>query len=224
MPVKAKEKAGTSQSTQRPPVLRQVPPEPLSRGESERLRTNLRRLASELRAVLRDLVEANQGASALARELRIDRATAHRVLMLAGQRDPALHVLADSPGPEALEQFADAIAKRKNKGVDVASLRAALAQFRNALGDLGGGSKSHLLRRVAASSSTTSDLRQRREQELREQLFGIAAELIGRSTETRIDLMICRANPDDARQMDFAQVRGIIGHGRARRRSRYPLS
>src|SRR5687768_8139882 len=101
MPVKSKGstsslKQGSQGSSQRPSVLRQVPPEPLSHGESERLRTNLRRLAAELRAALRDLVEANQGASALARELRVDRATAHRVLMLAGQRDPSLEVLADS--------------------------------------------------------------------------------------------------------------------------------
>jgi hypothetical protein len=197
------------------------PPEPLAAEESDRLRQVLRRLAAELRAALRAVPEHREGASALARVLGVDRATAHRTLALAARRDPDPEALAEAPGPEAIEQFARAVArKRGSGGVDPQVLAAAIAQFRRALQDLGGGSKSRLIRRIAATipSDDNGDavsvgvVRARREHELREQLFGISSELLGRHTHTRIDMMICRLNEADANLMDYAQIRGIIGH------------
>lgn len=220
-----------------PSTRRGGPPEPLSRDESERLAQSLRRLASELRDALRFVPQHREGASALARALQIDRATAHRVLMLSLRRDPGPEVLLESPGAEAMDQLAEAIARtqpetRSASTADIASLRTAIAHFRRTLAELGGGSKSRLIRRIAATAparderdadrAARASLRARREQELREQLFAIVSELIGRSTETRIDMMICRPNAEDAKQMDYAQVRGVIGH-RARAQSQ-PMS
>ena len=196
-------------------------PEPLMPEEAQRLRQVLRRLAAELRSALRAVPEHREGASALARVLGLDRATAHRVLALAARRDPVPEVLIEAPGPEAMQQFARALGRKRGEvGVDVAALEGAVTQFRRALQELGGGSKSRLIRRIAATvpsddngdATSIGVVRARREQELREQLFGIASELLGRHTHTRVDVMICRLNPDDANLMDYAQIRGMIGH------------
>src|SRR6188508_2917988 len=125
-------------------------PEPLMPEEAQRLRQVLRRLSAELRTALRAVPEHREGASALARVLGLDRATAHRVLALAARRDPDPEVLIEAPGPEAMQQFARSLGrKRGDGGVDVAALESAVAQFRRALQELGGGSKSRLLRRIA---------------------------------------------------------------------------
>src|SRR5688500_6725992 len=128
-----------------------APPEPLMPEEAERLRQVLRRMAAELRSALRAVPEHGEGASALARVLSIDRATAHRVLALAARRDPDPEVLAEAPGPEAMQQFARAIGRKRAGGgaVDLPALDNAVAQFRRALRELGGGSKSRLIRRIA---------------------------------------------------------------------------
>src|SRR5688572_32272328 len=192
-------------------------------GGAQRLRQVLRRLSTELRSALRAVPEHREGASALARVLSIDRATAHRVLALAARRDPDPEVLAEAPGPEAMQQFARALGRKRAGGaatVDLPALDNAVAQFRRALRELGGGSKSRLIRRIASTIPTEENgdatsfgvVRARRDQELREQLFSISSELLGRHTHTRVDVMICRLNPDDANLMDYAQIRGILGH------------
>jgi hypothetical protein len=199
-----------------------TPPEPLAPEEADRLRQVLRRLAAELRSALRAVPEHREGASALARILAIDRATAHRALALAARRDPDPETLAEAPGPDAIEQLARAIGRKRAdaNGLDLPALGTAIAQFRRALQELGGGSKSRLLRRIAATvpaedngdATSVGVVRARREHELREQLFSVTSELLGRHTHTRIDMMICRLNPDDPNLMDYAQIRGLIGH------------
>lgn len=197
-----------------------IPPEHLGGEEVQRLRQVLRRLAAELRAALSPLLQRAQGPSAVARALSIDRATAHRSMALAHKRAADLDDLAEAPGPDAIDQLASALRSRRlTPPPELRALAQAVLQYRAALHDLAGGSKSRLLRRIAAteSTATTSEVapasvRARREQDLREQLFSITSELLGRHTHTRVDLMICRPNPDDPRVMDYAQVRAVIGH------------
>jgi hypothetical protein len=106
-----------------------------------RLRQTLRRLAVELRAGVHAAVpEHRDSASALARVLGIDRASAPRVLALARRRDPDPESLYEAPGPEAMEQFVRALARKRPKGgADIAAVQSAIGQFRRVLQDLAGG-------------------------------------------------------------------------------------
>jgi hypothetical protein len=205
-----------------------TPPEPLAPGEVDSLRQVLRRLSGELRAALQHVPEHREGASALSRSLNVDRATAHRALSLAAKRTPESAAVLDAPGPDAMRLLLRALARRDQ--IDLASLDSAVTQYRRVVQELGGGSKSRLARRLAVTApgesedrsgrsgrgaarrSDNGSVRARRENELREQLFGIVSELLGKQTQTRVDLMICRVSPENPRLMDYAQVRGLIGH------------
>lgn len=145
----------------------------------------------------------------------MDKATAHRVLALASGSADDLSVLAQIPGDAGLMRFAEACrASGMDPGV-VAGLESAAERFGRVIRDLAG-SKTRLLARVRASGPPDRMRRAHTDpgEELRrrEALYRAASEMIGRSTETRVDMMIFRPSDERSGWYDHTWVRGLFGH------------
>jgi hypothetical protein len=197
----------------RPPLDR-----PFADEERARLERAVARLAHELGRAIATLGE-DARPQRLARATKLGMATVHRVLALAKTaRGEELAALEGAPGADALEAFAAALGKSSLPRKLAGELDLAIAQYRKALRELGG-SKTVVLGRTRATTAGAAvdpDARERRDRAIRERMFSDAAELLGRHTETRLDIMMFRPSGKGGDLLDFAQVRGLIGHrGRA---------
>ena len=190
-------------------------PRPLSEAEARRARAVIGRLRLDLAAVLARLGTMASTPSALARGLALDRASAHRLLGLASSaRGRELSALAGAPGAEAIEAFLAAARRRGATAEALAAAAHALEQYRRLIAELAG-SKAQLERRIAVSRSAdgaASATPAARVESIGARLFEASAELLGRRTELRVDMMFVKRTPRRRDVFDYAQVRGILGH------------
>lgn len=198
-----------------PPRVDLQPARPLTEDERDQLCGVLRRLRAEVRAAIARLPKDVSGPSGVARHLGVDKATAHRVLALGTGASDDPDRLAQVPGDAGLRRFAEAC---RESGMDegvVAGLEAAAEQFGRVIRDLAG-SKNRLLARVRASGPPEGTRRPHLdasdESRRRESLYRAASEMVGRSTEVRVDLMIFRPSEEREGWLDHTWVRGIFGH------------
>ncbi len=198
-----------------PPRPDLQPAKPLTPDERDTLCGVLRRLKGEVRASIARLPGDVVGPSGIARHLGIDKATAHRVLALTTGSTDDPERIAQAPGDEGLRRFAEACRVAGMDAGVVAGLETAAEQFGKVIRDLAG-SKNRLLARVRASGPPQGTRRPHTdasdEHRRRESLYRAASELIGRSTEVRVDMMIFRPSQERQGWLDHTWVRGIFGH------------
>ncbi len=180
------------------------------------MRAVVARLCLDLRAVMKRLGTLASTPSTLARGLGLDRASAHRLLALASvARGEELSSLATAPGAEAIDAFLGAARKRGVAADALAAAAHGLEQYRRLIAELAG-SKAKLERRIQASSPAVParepGLPATGGESIGSRLFDAAAELLGRRTALRIDMMIVKRTPRRRDVFDFAQVRGLLGH------------
>jgi len=186
-------------------------PVPLSRAERERVEGVLRRLRIEVGAVLTRVSRGTDSTSALARELEVDRVTAHRVRTLCGSRGGELPGVALAPGVEGVSKFLDAAERQDVDQQVMAAARVATEGYARLIREVGG-SKAKLEARIEATLPTAGGQPEYADREQRERVFSAAASLLGREMGVRLDLSVIRRSPKGAELMDYANVRGYLGH------------
>lgn len=194
---------------------------PISGQELSQLRNVGERLRAELLVVLESLPASARGVRALGRHLNLDRNTCHRVLVATQQRaDDGLAVISKLPGIAALRQFVqafDALGLSADQG---RSLRAAVDQLAQLVGELGG-SFSSVQRRVTRPPSArgvpgTRAVAGHGDERERLAMHAAALGLVGRCSDVHLTLTIHRPLPDNPRKLEHVGVNALIGHEQVR--------
>jgi hypothetical protein len=191
---------------------------PLSDAECAEAELVARRLHEELRGAVNQLSDADRGASAMSRALKIDRATCQRIVGTVMRGCADVSSLVQLPGVLGLRQFIEAMGRQSGSNAEqLAACAAAVDKFESLLGDLGG-SQRRLKERLQAGELARL---QGREQPAyvgaddpgaRETLFRAAAAVTGRWSETTLTMRVIRPCPSNARMTEELMVRGLLGH------------
>lgn len=183
----------------------------LSVEEVESLRVVARRLRGEIRSVLGGLGLGGAGVSEVARQLRLDRATVHRTIALGRSSGDELSWVLNAPGVDGLRKFVRA-ARRAGGAHDAAdALDAAVDRFADLVSRLAR-SKAGLDRRIEATRAVGEGGVPDSDEAVRASIVRHASEVLGRHTETRVDLMLFRRSLERRGWVDHVWVRGCIGH------------
>lgn len=187
------------------------------RAEAEQV---ARRLVAELRPLVTLLPEADRGASAMSRLLRLDRATCQRLVAALARSDAGVETLVQLPGIQGLRQFIDAVAHREpghRAGELLEAARAAVERLSELIDELGG-SQRKLRARLAAERAATpegaigaatggSD-----DPVVRQAMFHAAAAATGRWCDVLISLVMIRPTAGAPELCDSVYTRAMIGH------------
>ncbi|MBX3365169.1 MAG: hypothetical protein KF866_10415 [Phycisphaeraceae bacterium] len=185
---------------------------PLSRQEAISADQIGRRLHDELRGVLAAIDPKHRGASALSRELEVDRATCQRIVAATNHPAAGAETLVQLPGVQGLRQFLEAIGRVLSGAEDrLASAAAAVDQFEGLLGQLGG-SQRLLRQRLESGGPPGPSDRAIDDIVVRESLFTAAAQLTGRRSRVNVTTSIIRPLPGDPFKTEAVRVRALLGH------------
>ncbi len=196
---------------------------PLTSAELGRLREVARRLHAELDSLVDALPGHARSASAMARELGIDRSTCQRLIsaLTAGDAEPEF--LVRLPGTRGLQLFIEAVASNQNTSLpagerDAASTAVDLAD--RAVRDIAG-SQSALARRLQVGEGELSGARGRsispppqasNDALAMEVLAGAGEHLTGRWSDAITLTQFYRPVPGDPKAVERATLNGYIGH------------
>jgi hypothetical protein len=172
-----------------------------------------RRLHGELRSVLGLLPAAMRGASALSRELSIDRATCQRVVGVAAQASANAQILVRLPGIAGLRQFLAAMKAHehlRSAQERVAAASVAVDRFESLLAHLDV-SQRGLRARLGIDAPAVSEGGPN-SRAVRESLFRSAAAVTGRWSAAVLDLRIIRPIQGSPGTTEGVRVRGLFGH------------
>lgn len=201
-----------------PPRKQGRPPNvirPLSPAEYVEAEQIGRRLHDELREALALVTSSTRGASAMSRNLDLDRATCQRLVAATSQRTAGPETLVQLPGVNGLRLFLQAIVAKgfaESHNERLASAAAAIDRFEQFLGDIGGSQRllrQRLEERVGPEIEFTRD---RPEIASREALFNAAAQITGRRSRVSVTTSIIRPLPTDGRMTEAVRLRAILGH------------
>jgi hypothetical protein len=173
-----------------------------------------RRLHGELRSVLGALPAARRGASALARELAVDRATCQRVVGVTGQPNATAETLVRLPGIAGLRQFLAAMKAHehvRSAQERVAAASVAVDRFEALLTHLDV-SQRGLRARLGVDGSGPPQPAGPDSRSVREGLFRNAAAVTGRWSSAVLDLRIIRPLPGAPGLTEGVRLRGLFGH------------
>lgn len=191
--------------------VRVAPPDALSSEEVETLRVTARRLRAEVRAVLGGLGLGGAGPSEVARQLRLDRATVHRTIALARSSGDELAWVLAAPGLDGLRKFVRAARRAGGSGDAADAMETAVDRFGELVADVAR-SKAGLDRKIEATRAAGNGAAPESDEPMRAAIVRSASELLGRHTQTRVDLALFRRSPDREGWIDQVWVRGSIGH------------
>jgi len=179
-----------------------------------------RRLHAAITGLLDALPESARNASGLARHLRVDRTSCQRAVFAVSRPCSGAELFTALPGVRGLRQIAEAAAALRPAPDRAArdALAAALTQYEELLGSLGG-SQSRLLRRLERSAagaaghagvahSAGGDATR----EARIQLFEAAAELTGRHSDCWVAAYVYAPDASDPHKLDVGRAHGLVGH------------
>jgi len=186
--------------------MRALSPDEWARAErvAERLHADLRRLVG-------GLPEHARGASAMARQLSVLRATCQRVVSAVNEPSPTPLMLTRLPGIQGLEQFLEGVAQAGVDAADVENARASVQLFDQLLRELGG-SQSKLAERLSSVARPQQQRTGEAQEQSRQELFHAAARLVGRQCDVSLSVYAFRVAPDDAGDLEWAMGKGSIGH------------
>lgn len=189
---------------------------PLGAEEIARLDGVLRRLHSELRALLGSLPGWPRGASDLSRDLGVDRTICQRVVSVVSGPYSGVDLVSRLPGTKGLSQFLEAVRGRGADAPAADSAEAAVNAFAALIQDLGP-SQSRLIRRVEASEGSPAaapapESETAREEAVRRGLFECGRHFTGQYTDVSIATFFFRPTPGASNRIDMATVRGFLGH------------
>ncbi len=172
------------------------------------------RLCGELRAVRALLPVQEQGASAMARGLAIDRATCQRIVAAISRRATGPESLLQFPGVAGMRHFVAAVARRpeaaRDRGV-IAAVGAAIDRYEAFLREVGG-SQRRLRERIESAHPLGARARGPDDVVAREALFRAAVGLTGRWSEVSAMCHVIRPVPGQPELTESARVRALIGH------------
>lgn len=200
------------------PVEVSPPAPPLTPEEHAEAEQVARRLHAELRAVIELLPEGRRAASAMARALRIDRATCQRIVAVASRTGIGPDGLVQLPGIQGLRHFLKAVGSRKGaraQAEQLAAAGAAVDRFEELIEHLGGSQRRLRSRLGLAGGVPAASSAQHGGAEdpvVREALFRAAASITGRWSETTIETRIIRPVPGHPLLTEGVRIRGLIGH------------
>lgn len=202
--------------------------DPLSRAEKLQAEQVALRLRDELRALIDVLPPGDRGASALAKKLKLDRATCQRIVATLAEPTPDARTIVNFPGIEGLRIFVDAVARRPKAAPSdkqvVESASHAVDSLEQLLEQLKVSQRG--LRRLLDDHGVVPVDTARGEQDwlgqddvaARATLFNAAAHVVGRWTDTLIGVSIIRPVPGSPKLTESVQLRAHLGH-RSRRNS-----
>jgi hypothetical protein len=173
-----------------------------------------RRLHGELRSVIGLLPPPMRGASALARELGVDRATCQRVVRVVSEPVPAAAMLVRFPGIDGLRQFMAAMEAHehvRSARERIAAALAAIGKFETFLDHMGV-SQRGLRARLGLDHPRAGGVGGPESRSLREGLFRSAAALTGRWSEAMTDVRIIAPAPGKPALTEAVRLRGWFGH------------
>jgi hypothetical protein len=188
--------------------------------DAERVEAELvsRRLYAEFRGALESLPEGERGASAMSRELGVDRATCQRIVATLARSETDASTLVHLPGVLGLRQFIGAMSKREGANAEqLAACTAAVDKFEALLGNLGG-SQRRLRERLQATELARLQGHDRPayvgadDPGARETLYRAAAAITGRWSDTTLTMRIIRPSAGDPKKTEELMVRGLLGH------------
>lgn len=189
---------------------------PLSPAERVAAIEVARRIRLDLRALLDALPERDRGASAMSRALGIDRNTCQRLVAATARGDADERTLVQLPGILGLRQFV-AAARDRVRGEGLADMSTSASHGIDRLEALIhklAGSQRRLRLRLEAgvdlgageSAESSDDLAARKT------LFRAAAAVVGRWSESQVNMSIIRPAKGDPMRTESLVMRGHIGH------------
>lgn len=195
---------------------------PLTRAEKLQSQQVALRLRDELRALIDLLPPTDRGASALAKKLKLDRATCQRIVATLSEPTPDARTLVNFPGIEGLRLFIEAFAHRPKTAPSdkqtIDSAANAVDSLQNLLEHLKVSQRG--LRRLLDDHSVQPVEAARAENDwlgqddvaARATLFNAAAHVVGRWTDTLVGVSIIRPVIGSPKLTQNVQLRAHIGH------------
>lgn len=195
---------------------------PLTRAEKLQAQQVAIRLRDEFRGLIDLISPSDRGASALAKKLKLDRATCQRIVSTVNGTTPDAQTIVNFPGIEGLRLFVDAVANRPKavpsdkQAVDSASsaidsLEHLLDQLKVSQRGLRRLLEGHGVAPVGVAAQESDWLGQD-DVAARGTLFNAAAHVVGRWTETVVGVSLIRPVPGSPRLTESVQLRGHLGH------------
>ncbi|MFT3683670.1 MAG: hypothetical protein QM783_01885 [Phycisphaerales bacterium] len=196
--------------------------DPLTRAEKLQAEQVALRLRDEFRTLIDLLPPGDRGASALAKKLKLDRATCQRIVATLAEPNPDARTLVNFPGIEGMRIFIDAVARRpkaaptdkqhvESASHAVDSLEHLLEQLKVSQRGLRRLLDDHGVAPVDAARSEHDWLGQD-DVAARATLFNAAAHVVGRWTDTLVGVSLIRPVPGSPRLTESVQLRAHLGH------------
>lgn len=195
---------------------------PLTRAEKLQAQQVALRLRDEFRSLIDLLTPSDRGASALAKKLKLDRATCQRIVATLAEPTPDARTLVNFPGIEGLRLFIDAVAQRpkaipSDKQV-VESASNAVDSYQTFLENIKVSQRG--LRRLLEDLSvqpveaarTEDDWLGQDDVAARATLFNAAAHVVGRWTDTLVGVSLIRPVVGSPKLTQSVQLRAHLGH------------